>query len=120
MNKKEDFIIPIEIGTTYGNGLIVSNYLITAGHVIHGGGNCDIFCFRFRGKEYFLNKNTHLKYSYCPEEKCNADKYDIYVYDLKGIIENLDSPLMLSEENPTSGDFVQSISCKERAIILGN
>ncbi len=116
----EDYVIQITIGTADGNGLIVGNYLITAGHVIHMGGNNDILSFRFKGKEYSLNKNNYIEYFYCPQEECAADKYDIYVYDLKGIIENLDSPLTLSKENPTSGDILQSISCKERAIIPEN
>lgn len=120
MEKIEDYIIFITIGTAYGNGLIVGNHLITAGHVIHMGGNCDIFSFRFKGKDYSLNKNNYIEYIYCPPEECAADKHDVYIFDLTGIVENLDSPLTLSDENPISGDILQSISCKERSVIPDN
>lgn len=120
MGKIVDYVIPITIGTADGNGLIVGNLLITAGHIIHMGGNSDILSFRFKGKEYSLNKNNYIEYFYCPQEECAADKHDIYIFDLTGIIENIDSPLILSDGNPISGDILQSISCKERSVIPEN
>ena len=100
----EKFVIPITAGYSDGNGVVVGNLLITAGHVANAG---DTIHTSIKGDVYSLDKNNAI---ICLEEKSNKEGLfnDCAVYKLN----NSYNHLTIENYIPTVGDVLQSVSYK--------
>lgn len=100
----ENYVIPITVGYSDGNGVVVGDLLITAGHIVNNG---SIMHISINGDAYSLDKNDAI---ICLEEKLNKDGLfnDCAVYKLGYCYNNL----TLKDFVPSIGDVLQSVSYK--------
>ncbi|MBR3911838.1 MAG: trypsin-like serine protease [Alistipes sp.] len=100
----ENYVIPIAVGCCDGNGVVVGDLLMTAGHVVNKG---DTIHINIKGDTYSLNKNDAIV---CLEEKSNEEGLfnDCAVYKLN----NRYNHLTIENYIPTVGDILQSVSYK--------
>ena len=100
----ENVVVPIAIGYSDGNGVVVGDMLITAGHVVNKG---DVLHVNINGDAYSLDSNDAIV---CLVEKSNEEGLfnDCAVYKLN---RHYNDPII---ENfiPTAGDVLQSVSYK--------
>ena len=103
-DKGYDFAIPITSGCYAGNGVVVGDLLITAGHVVNKDGTIHI---TIKGDAYSLNRNDAIV---CLEEKSNEEGLfnDCAVYKLN----NRYNHLTIENYIPTVGEVLQSVSYK--------
>ena len=100
----KNFVIPITVGYSDGNGVVVGDLLITVGHVVNKG---DSIHLTIKGDAYSLDKNDAIV---CLEEKSNEEGLfnDYAVYKLN----NSYNHLTIENYIPTIGDILQSVSYK--------
>ena len=100
----ENFIIPIIVGYSDGNGAVVGDLLITAGHVVNKGGTIHI---TIKGDTYSLDANDAIV---CLEEKSNGEGLfnDCAVYRLNKRY----NALVIDSYVPNIGDVLKSVSYK--------
>lgn len=100
----EDFVIPIKAGYSDGNGIVVGNLFITAGHVANKGESLQI---NISGDFYSLKKQDALL---CLEEDSKEDGLfnDCAIYKLPKSYNNLS----ISYTAPNVGSVLNSISLK--------
>ena len=104
MIKREDFVKPIAVGCSDGNGIVVGDLFITAGHVANRGKSIYL---NIEGDVYLLDKNSELL---CLEDGVSEDGLfnDCAVYKLNKRYNELN----IDGYVPNVGDELQSISCK--------
>lgn len=100
----KNFVIPITVGYSDGNGVVVGDLLITVGHVVNKG---DSIHLTIKGDAYSFDKNDAIV---CLEEKSNEEGLfnDYAVYKLN----NSYNHLTIENYIPTIGDILQSVSYK--------
>lgn len=104
MKYLENSVIPIKVGYSDGNGVVVGNIFITAGHVANKGESLQI---NISGDFYSLNKQDALL---CLEEDSKEDGLfnDCAIYKLPKSYNNLS----ISYTAPNVGSVLNSISHK--------
>ena len=95
---------PIAVGCSDGNGIVVGDLFITAGHVANRG---KTIYLNIEGDVYLLDKNSELL---CLEDGVSEDGLfnDCAVYKLNKRY----NELIIDGYEPNVGDELQSISCK--------
>jgi len=104
MSHIENSVIPIKAGYSDGNGVVVGNLFITAGHVANKGESLQI---NINGDFYSLNKQDALL---CLEEDRKEDGLfnDCAIYKLPKSYNNLS----ISRTIPDIGSVLNSVSIK--------
>lgn len=104
MSHIENSVIPIKAGYSDGNGVVVGNLFITAGHVANKGESLQI---NINGDFYSLNKQDALL---CLEEDSKEDGLfnDCAIYKLPKSYNNLS----ISRIIPDIGSVLNSVSIK--------
>ena len=100
----KNFVKPITVGCSDGNGIVVGDLFITAGHVANRG---KTIYLNIEGDVYLLDKNNEL---ICLEDGVKEDGLynDCAVYKLNKRY----NELIIDGYVPNVGDVLQSISCK--------
>lgn len=98
----KNYILPINDAND-GTGVLVGNYLITAGHVVKGCATPSVF---ISGQTYYLKSSNRVFLD--DNSSKNSEGYDLAVYDL----ECVNDSLMLSDDVPSKNEKLLSLSYK--------
>lgn len=104
MDKLKDSIVPLVVGNTDGNGVVVGDLFITAGHVANKGNSISMKI----GKDFYcIDKNTVVA---CLEESTNAEGLfnDYAIYKLNTSYNDL----CIDRSIPAIGSILKSYSYK--------
>lgn len=104
----EKYIYPIKSSDTYGNGVLVGNYFITAAHVIEEAQKAYV---TIEGKRYELTNESAFVFKTDNENR--YDGYDIAIFKFDDIEP---SPLVLSDIMPSENIELTSICYNHTSI----
>lgn len=104
----ENYVFPVCCGTKDGEsdgcGVLVGDLFITAGHVIEHSMVAHVYIDH---KDYELNKEDALYYSFDDKDSLDTNASDVAVFKLEGVTP---SPLALDENSPSNDDVLTSVS----------
>ena len=104
----ENWVFPVCCGTKNGEsdgcGVLVGDLFITAGHVIEHSMVAHVYIDH---KDYELNKEDALYYSFDDKDSFDTKASDVAVFKLEGA---KPSPLTLAENSPSNDDVLTSVS----------
>ena len=109
---REDYILFIDGGLSNdGVGFFVGNTFITAGHVINDN---IIHTINVNGRKIELKKSDAIYLNCAEYDNVSPDIPDLAIFEFKDI----NSPLILANDSPTEGQFLEFIS--KRRVVENN